>query len=127
MFLVGIISWWYGQGWQGQWSRVRDRLTRTADFFSIGQLALTLFAPFRQISANSAGGSFGAVMRGVFDKLISRVIGAIVRIFTILFGLVVLLVELVYELVIMIFWFLLPIFPVIGLIVMAVGWVPKWM
>lgn len=127
MFLVGIISWWYGQGWQGQWKRVRDRLTRTADFFSIGQLVLTLFAPFRQISASGGGGTFGAVMRGAFDKLISRVIGAIVRTCTILFGLVVLLVELIYELVIMIFWLLLPAFPVIGLIVMAVGWVPKWM
>ncbi len=127
MFLVGIISWWYGQGWQGQWKRVRDRLTRTADFFSIGQLASTLFAPFRQISANGGGGTFSAVIRGIFDKLISRVIGAIVRTCTILFGLVVLLVELVYELVILIFWLLLPAFPVIGLIIMAVGWVPKWM
>jgi hypothetical protein len=127
MFLVGIISWWYGSGWKGQLRRIRDRLAATADYFSIGQLCATFFSPFRQISAGSTGGSIGAQLRAFFDKSLSRVIGAIVRLFTILAGVIILITQSIFEVVILIIWLLLPAFPVIGLLLFAVGWVPKWM
>ena len=126
MFLVGIISWWYGRGWQGQFDRVKRRLLATADFFSIGQLLGTLFAPFRQISAGKTNGSFGTVMRAFVDQLISRIIGATVRSFTILAGIIALIFQFIVEVVVLIFWLLLPAFPVIGLIVFAIGWAPQW-
>lgn len=127
MFLVGIISWWYGEGWLGQFGRVRTRLTSTAQFFSVGQLFLTLFAPFRQISAGSVRGPVGAQLRAFFDRLLSRIIGSIVRTFTIVAGLVVMLVQLLAECVVIILWLVLPIVPVAGFIMMAIGWVPTWM
>lgn len=126
MFLVGLISWWYGRGWREQLGIMKRRLGATAGFFSIGQLALTLFAPFRQISAGHISGPFGAVMRGLVDNLISRVIGAIVRLFTIIAGLVVLAVQAVYEVVIAIGWLFVPLLPVAGFIIFAIGWVPQW-
>lgn len=126
MFLVGMISWWYGRGWRGQFVRVRNRMARTADFFSIGQLLMTLFAPFRQISAGKSSGPFGAVIRGIVDQLLSRIIGSIVRFFTIIIGIIVLIFQTVYEVIILVVWLFLPLFPVVGLIMMAVGWVPKW-
>ena len=105
MFLVSLISWWYGRGWMSQWRRVADRFMATLEFFSIGQLMSTLFSPFRQISANTRGdGSLGGAFRSFVDQLISRVIGAFVRFFTILFGLIVIALQAVYELVIMIAW-----------------------
>jgi len=127
MFLVGMISWWYGRGWRGQFVRVRNRLAQTADFFSIGELLKTLFAPFRQISAGSANGSFGAAIRGFFDQLLSRIIGGIVRTFTIIIGIIVLLFQALYEFIILVVWLFLPAFPVVGFIMMAIGWVPVWM
>jgi len=127
MFLVGIISWWYGSGWTGQLRRVRDRLAATASYFSIGQLFATLFSPFRQISAENVSGTAATQMRAFFDKTLSRVIGAIVRLFTILAGVVVSLFQLIFELVILGIWLLLPLFPIVGLIAFAIGWVPKWM
>lgn len=127
MFLVGIISWWYGSGWRGQFARVRDRIIATSDFFSIGQLASTLFSPFRQISAQKVSGSLSVTARAFFDQLISRVIGAIVRGFTILFGIILIILQSLYEIVILLFWLILPILPVAGLILMAIGWVPRWM
>jgi hypothetical protein len=127
MFLVGIISWWYGSGWKGQLRRIRDRLAATADYFSIGQLVATFFSPFRQISAGSTNGPVGAQLRAFFDKSLSRVIGAIVRLFTILAGVIILIVQSIFEVVILIIWLLLPAFPVIGLLLFVVGWVPKWM
>ena len=128
MFLVGLISWWYGRGWIGQWARIAHRFALTLEFFSIGQLISTLFSPFRQISAVSSGdGSFGSSLRGFFDQLISRIIGAIVRCFTIIAGVAVIALQAVYELVIMAAWWFLPLLPVAGAILLAIGWVPTWM
>lgn len=128
MFLVGLISWWYGRGWIGQWKRMASRFKSTLDFFSVGQLLATLFAPFRQISAASGNnGSFAAAMRAAFDKLISRIIGAIVRFFTILAGLVVITLQAIYELVIIIAWWFVPVVPLAGFVLLAIGWVPAWM
>jgi hypothetical protein len=128
MFLVGLISWWYGRGWVGQWGRMALRFKATLDFFSVGQLLSTLFAPFRQISATSSGeAGFAGAMRAMLDKLISRILGAIVRSFTILFGLIVIIFQAVYELILVIGWWFLPILPIAGLILLAIGWVPVWM
>ena len=126
MFLVGIISWWYGRGLQGQINRIRDRLTATAGYFSIGQLLSTLFAPFRQISAGSVNGPVGAQLRAFFDKTISRFIGAIVRSFTILAGLIVMAVQVLVEAIVLVIWVVLPLFPIAGLILFVIGWVPRW-
>jgi hypothetical protein len=126
MFLVGMISWWYGRGWRVQFGRVRARLAATIEFFSIGQLFSTLFSPFRQISAGKTKGSLGTVTRAFIDQLISRVIGAIVRLFTIIAGIVVLILQILVEIIVLVFWVLLPVFPVAGLIMFAIGWVPSW-
>ena len=127
MFLVGLISWWYGRGWIEQWGRILQRFKATLDFFSVGQLMSTLFAPFRQISTSSGSdGSFGAAMRAFFDKLISRIIGAIVRIGTIFIGLIAILFQALYVTVMMIIWWFLPLFPIVGLILFVIGWVPSW-
>lgn len=126
MFLVGLFSWWYGRGWVSQWGRVVDRWMRTVHFFSIGQLLRTLFSPYRQISANIQGDSFAQEMRAFFDQLISRIIGSIVRGFTILFGLIVIYLQIVFEVIVMILWWFLPLLPVIGALLFALGWVPSW-
>ena len=123
---MGIISWWYGRGLQGQIGRIRDRLTATAGYFSIGQLLSTLFAPFRQISAGSVNGPVGAQLRAFFDKTISRFIGAIVRSFTILAGLIVMAVQVLVEAIVLVIWVVLPLFPIAGLILFVIGWVPRW-
>jgi hypothetical protein len=127
MFLVGIISWWYGGGWMAQLRRVRDRLAATASYFSIGQLFATLFSPFRQISAGNVSGSAGVQLRAFFDKTLSRLIGAIVRLFTIFAGIVVLFFQFIFEVIILIIWLVLPVFPVVGLIMFVIGWAPQWM
>jgi len=126
MFLVGIISWWYGAGFKGQLQRVRNRLAATASYFSIGQLFSTLFSPFRQISADRINGTFTMQLRAFFDKTLSRVIGAIVRLFTVLAGVVAMIFQFIFEAIILVIWVLLPLFPIAGLILFAIGWVPKW-
>lgn len=127
MFLVGLISWWYGRGWMGQWKRIAGRFAATLEFFSIGQLLGTLFSPFRQISANTVSdGSPGSMLRAFGDQLISRIIGSIVRFGTIIFGVIVIVLQALYEVIIMIFWWFLPLLPIVGFILLAIGWVPSW-
>lgn len=125
MFLVGILSWWYGKGWLSRVQIVSDHLKTSADFFSVGLLIKTLFSPYKQISAGKIDGFIGDRIRAFFDRLLSRVIGSIVRSFVIIFGLIVMLLQSMYGLIVLIFWLLIPFLPAIGLIGWVIGWVPK--
>ena len=126
MFLVGILSWWYGSGWKQRLHMTLSRLAQVSDYFSIGLLLSTLFAPFRQISAGGVGGSLSQQMRGLFDQLLSRTIGLFVRLVMVLLGTVTILLVSVWGTVVLVVWAIVPIFPVIGLIMTVVGWVPIW-
>ena len=126
MFLVGILSWWYGDGWRQRLQIVKSRLAHSSDYFSIGQLASTLFAPYRQISAGGVSGPIGVQFRAFIDKLISRIVGMFVRLFVLIFGIIALSLQAILGIIILIFWMIIPIFPAIGLIVFVIGWVPRW-
>ncbi len=123
---MGLLQWWYGYGWLGEIRRIGRRLQSTAELFSIGQLATTLFSPFRQISAGQVGGSIGVQLRAFFDKLISRIIGAIVRSGTIIAGIVTITFQAIIGGVGLIVWLVLPTLPIVGLILFAIEWTPQW-
>lgn len=126
MFLVDILSWWYSGGLADRTKMFKNRLASSADLFSIGLLTSTIFAPFRQISAGRTSGPIGVQMRALFDRTLSRIIGAIVRIFMILFGLITMFIQIIFGIVVILVWMLAPIFPIVGLIMMVIGWVPTW-
>ena len=105
---------------------IKDRLAASADFFSIGLLASTLFAPFRQISAGNVVGPIGDQIRAFFDRLISRTIGAFVRTSVIIFGLVVMSLQAIFGLIVLVSWLIIPLLPIIGLIMTVIGWTPQW-
>ena len=126
MFLVGILSWWYGDGWRTRAAMVGSRIARTSDYFSVGLLLSTLFSPFRQISAGTVEGGLAVQLRAFLDKLISRIIGAIVRTFMILFGLMTIILQAVFGGIVLLAWVVVPLLPIIGLIMTVVGWVPIW-
>jgi len=125
MFLVGILSWWYSRGWLNRTLIIKKRLIASADYFSIGLLIMTLFAPFRQISAGSVSGPINEQMHAFIDRLVSRFIGFIVRFFMIIFGLITMFIQMVFGILVLVFWLILPILPVVGLILMVIGWVPR--
>lgn len=127
MFLVGILSWWYSGGWKKRLDVTVARMTRLTDYFSITILLGTLFAPFRQISSGGVGGSLAEQMRGLFDQLLSRVIGLFVRLGMIIFGTVTIVLVGVWSLLVIVLWAAVPVFPVAGLIATVIGWVPSWL
>lgn len=126
MIIVWALSWWYGAGWKARYSRVYEQLLVTYDYFSIGLLARTLFAPFRQISAGRVEGPIGVKLRAFVDKQISRIIGAVVRAVLIIAGIFWLITQALYGLVVLAGWAIVPVAPFIGFIAMLSGWVPSW-
>lgn len=121
---MGILSWWYGAGWKQRFSMLKERLATTADYFSIDLLIKTLFAPYRQISAGQTRGSIQVQLQAFFDRLLSRIIGAIVRLFMIVIGSVSLLVYLLIGLFLVILWGIVPLLPIVGALLFALGWLP---
>lgn len=126
MFLVGILSWWYGDGWMQRAGLIRERLARTLDFFSISLLFKTLFSPFRQISAGKIRGPIGVQIHAFFDRLTSRIIGAMVRTFMIVAGVTVIALHIVWGLIVLAGWALVPLLPIAGILLFSIGWAPTW-
>jgi hypothetical protein len=125
MFMVGLFSWWYGNGWKQRATNLWLRTMKVADFFSVNILISTLFSPFRQI-AGSGGGKQGlaGAMSAFFDTLVSRFVGFFARTFMILIGLIVIVFQGILSLVIIICWPLVPLMPVAGAVLAIVGWLP---
>ena len=121
MFLMGLFSWWYGKGWLSQIQIIKRRLIISIDFFSISILLSTLFDPFRQISAGSAGVSVKEQFEAFFDKTLSRIIGMFVRIAMIIVGSLVIVAQIVFGIILLILWLAVPAFPVIGLLLWISG------
>ena len=126
MFMVSILSWWYGDGWRQRFMMLRESLAKTLDYFSLGLLLKTLFKPFREISAGKVRGPINIQMRALVDQLISRFIGAAVRSIVILIGCLVIILQLVWGMVVLAGWGLIPFLPVIGIGMTTSGWVPSW-
>lgn len=119
--MVGIFQWWYGSGWLRHLKRSYVGILRTADFFSLGLLARTLFNPFRQISATGGEGSLPVKLSSFFDRLLSRSIGAFVRSMTMLIGLIAILARVFWTAISIIVWTLLPLTPVVGFVMWLAG------
>lgn len=124
MFIVGILRWWYGTGWRLRARMLRERLASLTDYFSVDLLVKTLFSPFRQISAQNVNGSINVQLRAFFDKLLSRIIGAIVRTGMILVGAAAILIYSLLGVIGLVVWALVPIFPVVGAVLWLTGWLP---
>jgi len=124
MFILGVVSWWYGAGWRQRITFLRARLTGVMDFFSIDLLLRTLFAPFRQISAGNVQGPIAVQMRAFFDQLISRSIGAVVRTFMIIIGCLAIILYAVIGGLLIVAWAFIPLLPIIAVILFSVRWIP---
>ena len=126
MFIVGILSWWYGDGWRQRFAITRESILKTNDFFSITLLLKTLFTPFRQISAGKVRGPIGVQLQAFLDRLFSRLIGAFVRSIVIFIGVFGIFFHAVFGAIIMVVWAVLPVLPLIGMGLAMSMWVPSW-
>ena len=123
MVITSLLSWWYVEGWREQLMRIKWAFIRMADRFSIGLLIKTLFAPFRQISADeqTRGNNLATV---ITDKLVSRLIGCFMRTIMIIVGTITLILLAIVSAIRMLMWPLLPVLPIVGVILMVVVGAP---
>lgn len=124
MLILGFTDWWYRAGWRNRAQLVSERLDKTLDYFSIMLLLKTFFAPFRQISAGKVNGPLGVKIRAFVDRIISRLIGAMIRSFILIIGLFVIVFQAIVGLIILLAWPLVPLLPVIGFAMFTIGWTP---
>lgn len=124
MIVVAFFSWWYGAGWQQEARLIGRAISRLSDTFSIGLLITTLFQPFRQISAGKVSGSLEVQFRAWLDRLISRFIGAMVRSTMIVIGMLAIGLTAALGALRLAFWPVLPFVPLLGLMLMTLGWMP---
>lgn len=121
---MGLLRWWYTIGWSQRARMVMERLDATLDFFSIGLLLRTMFSLFRQDGAGSVDGSLSVKMQAFAGRMISRVIGAGVRMTVLLIGVVAIASQTILSVVVLLLWFVVPLLPIVGFICMAGGWMP---
>ena len=124
MFIVGLLQWWYGAGWKQQLVRYRERLAGMYDYFSIDLLARSLFAPYRQIAAGKVRGPLAVQWRAFVDRLVSRVIGAMVRSIVIVVGVAGLVLAAAGGMAMLTVWLAAPAIPAVGMTLWLAGWVP---
>ena len=121
MLTAGLISWWYLDGYKLFASKLWTKLGDTIDLFSISSLLKTLFAPYRQISANASGESIDAKILAFVDRLVSRMVGGVARLGIILAGIVVILIQFIGSLLSLIVWPLLPLLPLVFIVLCVTG------
>lgn len=108
----------------GRFDMITGKLKKTADFFSIKLLLGTIFAPYKQISAETDAISFNDKIKAFFDKLLSRLIGAVVRLSMIGLGMLAMFFLSIWEGVKLLIWLVLPLIPLAGLVIWVIGWMP---
>lgn len=121
LLVTSLLRWWYTEGLRQKIQSFANRLEGTMDFFSFSLLIKTLFSPFRQISAGRVDGPLGVQLRALVDKLVSRIIGAGIRITILVVGGVIVTLQLVLVIFLLIGWLAFPIIPVIGIILSVLG------
>ncbi|MDR0956237.1 MAG: hypothetical protein LBM73_03885 [Candidatus Nomurabacteria bacterium] len=116
MIIADFLTWWYAAGWRGQLGRIGQSFARASDQFSIPLLLRTLFQPFRQIAADDGGRSLQEKFSAALNKLFSRAVGAVMRIFMMIAGVIVLILLGILSLIRLVLWPLLPLLPIVGII-----------
>lgn len=121
MFMVGLLSWWYGDGFVERFVALKRRLVGASNLFSVKLLLATLFSPYKQLGTGKPSrGTMADKLHAISDRLVSRMIGFAIRTITIVTGLLVIVVEAVLGILIAIVWLIAPMIPVIGLIIWVV-------
>ena len=122
-----MITWWYAHGWNTFIHKLQDSLSNTVDFFSMSSLIRTLFKPYRQISAETAGAnsSLDLKFHMFIDRLVSRIIGFFSRLVLLITGTVIILASSAFSLLLILLWPFIPLLPFAG-VIMTIAGVTIW-
>lgn len=120
MIIADIVTWWYKVAWVQVLHDVQHRTAGIFQSFSVGLLARTLFAPFRQIDAGGVRGPINVQLRAWFDRTFSRLFGAVLRSIVIFAGCITGLAVFVGGVLWAAAWLVIPFAPILGIILAVV-------
>lgn len=93
----------------------RNFLKFNFDFFSVGVLIRTLFSPWKKNQwSYGRGFDIGRYFSVLFSNLISRILGAVVRLFLIIFGLLIEIFIFLGGAFVFLFWIIMPVLLIFG-------------
>lgn len=122
MLFVSLIQWWYTDGWRRRAHIANMQLDSVIDYFSVDLLIKTLFSPYRQISAGKVDGPLGVQLRAFADRIISRIIGAMIRLVILFVGMITIALNVLVGIGILILWGITPALPIVGVVLAIMGW-----
>lgn len=126
MLFVSFFKWWYSDGWQQRARKIATSLDGVIDYFSISLLVKTLFQPFRQDSNGRVDGALDAKMHALAENLISRVLGALIRLVVLIFGMLSIAAFAIWSVIVLVGWAIVPVAPLVGIVLASLGVVPSW-
>ena len=123
MAIAEMFLWWYAHGWSVFMHKLKSFIANVVDFFSMSDLIRTLFQPYRQISAETAGAdsSLDLKFRMFIDRLISRFVGFTTRLVLLIAGTIIIIICSILCFVFIILWPFIPILPIVGIIMAVMG------
>lgn len=111
------LRWWYSDGWLWIYNNaITVRLKKWISYFSMPNLARTLFKPFKQNYGRSRKGGLDAIIQVALDNFVSRVIGFLARSVLLFIGLICIFIVLVSGLLILLIWPLIPALPILSIL-----------
>ncbi len=114
MLFLDFLKWWYGPGWLLRVQMLSQHVKNMSEFFSVGTLLKTLFAPWRQnITRTLDDQGISASFSALLDNIISRLVGFTVRVFVFFVAIISLAVVAILNLIYVVIWPLIPFSPAI--------------
>ncbi|PIT97404.1 hypothetical protein COT77_01630 [Candidatus Berkelbacteria bacterium CG10_big_fil_rev_8_21_14_0_10_41_12] len=106
--VIGFFSWWLYEKPAFIFSLMLKNCDKLLDFFSIGILLQTLFLPWKRDEIDTTNLALDDKIRVFFMNLVSRLVGAVVRLFTIFAGLIIVVITFAFGLAVPILFIALP-------------------
>jgi len=103
-----FLHWQFVDSPKKLWKAIVKNLSRVFNYFSIGYLLKTLFAPWKRDISSIINPSLQDYFKIFVDNLIARIMGFLVRAITIIAGIIVFVVVFIVSIIIFIFWITLP-------------------
>lgn len=102
-----LLSWWYGPGWVEAIKRIYRWARGISLALSAGQLLKSLFEPWRRI-VSVGGRSLDVKIKNFFDNLVSRAVGASVRLLVLIAAGAAMIAAVIFGIFVAIAWPLVP-------------------
>ena len=107
--MITYFSWWYGQELIFLWKAITVVTGKIFHSFSVAILLRTLFDPWKKDVLSAENTSLEAKFQIAIANLVSRLIGAFVRLMTIFAGLLITIVSFLVMFIGLIIWIFAPV------------------